>query len=172
MFFLAGPIQGAGDWHVEMAKLLTQAVGESLIVNPSRYDESHPHFQRRLEGPELDERQTDWERYYLRQAATDWHAGCIVFWLAAQVEPRKDGSSYGRDTYGEVGEWRAHLMHETSARVVMGAEENFPGLSQIKRNFEQALGSSFRIYDTMQEVAEKAALYAQPELSFNNRVSA
>jgi hypothetical protein len=107
------------------------------------------------------ERQTDWERHYLEQAAEKWPAGCIIFWLAEQKEPRQDGGPYARDTYGEIGEWRGRMMRAPHLRVVVGAEKEFPGLSQIKRNFELAL-PDLKIYDTMEEVVERAAFFAEP----------
>ncbi|HEY0010348.1 MAG TPA: hypothetical protein VGB97_00340 [Candidatus Paceibacterota bacterium] len=169
LFFLAGPIQGAGDWHVRMSELLADSAGNSIVVNPSRYDGRHEHYRHQLDGPEVDIRQTDWERHYLRQAAIDWHAGCIIFWLAEQVGPRTDGRPYASDTRGELGEWRGHMMHVRNARVVVGAEKDFPGLSVIERNFQLALGASFRISDTMEEVAARAAVHAQQSLPLVGR---
>lgn len=183
MFFLAGPILGGGDWHAPLSEMLKKRLGSLIVVNPSRYQSSHPHYKYRdhlltetkytpREEPEEHfERQTDWERYYLRKAAEIWPTGCIIFWLAEQKEPRPDGLPYAMDTRGEIGEWRGHLMHNPNLRVVIGAEKNFPGLSQIKRNFEYGL-PDFRIYDSMEEVVERAVHFAHPALSFAERVSA
>ncbi len=183
MFFLAGPILGGGDWHTRMSELLMKRLDGLIVVNPSRYQHSHPHCKyreyletetkyTRRQMPEIQfERQTDWERYYLEQAADKWQTGCIIFWLAEQKEPRPDGMPYAMDTRGEIGEWRGHMMRDHNLRVAMGAEKNFPGLSQIKRNFELAL-PGFIIYDTMEEVVEKAAFFAHPALSFAERVRA
>jgi hypothetical protein len=162
MFFLAGPIRGGGDWHASMSRLLMGRFGRPIVVNPSRYDQNHPHAEYRMRGEENRfERQTDWERHYLEQAAEKWPAGCIIFWLAEQKEPRQDGGPYARDTYGEIGEWRGRMMRAPHLRVVVGAEKEFPGLSQIKRNFELAL-PDLKIYDTMEEVVERAAFFAEP----------
>jgi len=183
MFFLAGPIMGGGDWHTPMSELLMKRFGSLVVVNPSRYEHSHPHYKYReflqtetkyspRQEPEMHfERQTDWERHYLDQAAEKWSAGCIIFWLAEQKEPREDGEPYARDTRGEIGEWRGRMMYDRNLRVVMGAEKNFPGLSQIKRNFEFAV-PDFKIYDTMEEVVERAAFFAHSSLSFAQRVQA
>ena len=158
LFFLAGPIRGGGDWQREMTELLGKR-GECVVVNPSRYEPDHPLYQYRLEGSEHFAHQTAWERFYLHLAAKDWSSGCIIFWLACESKenPRDDGQPYARDTYGELGEWRGRLLHDPKLRVIVGAEPDFPGLAVIRRNFEDAVGSSFRIYDTMEEVVERAA---------------
>lgn len=63
------------------------------------------------------------------------------------------------------------MMYAPHLRVVMGADKDFPGLNQIKRNFEFAL-PDFTIYDTMEEVMERATFFAHPSLSFSERVRA
>lgn len=175
LFFLAGPILGGGDWHTKMSLLLQEKVGECIIVNPSRYDSRHPLYEYRIIGNnDVFERQTDWERYFLKQASEGWATGCIIFWLPCENEcaPRTDGLPYAMDTRGEIGEWRGHLMHNKNLRVVMGAEPSFPGLSQITRNFELSLGDTFRIYSTMEDVVDRASFFADPKNSFYNRTHA
>jgi hypothetical protein len=172
LFFLAGPVLGGGDWHLPMTTLLMTAFKELIVANPTWYREAHPLDCYRMDG------QRDhfpnalaWERYYLDQAAIGWPAGCIIFWLAeeSRQEPRKDGSPFAIDTRGELGEWRGQLIHAPHLRVVVGAEPGFPGLRVIKRNFEMAV-PGFRIYDTMQEVVERARYFADPANSFSARV--
>lgn len=159
MFFLAGPIMGGGDWHVAMSELLAQQFGNPIIVNPSRYKEPHRHASLRMSGNETHfVRQTDWERHYLEQAAEKWPSGCIIFWLAEQKEPRPDGQAYARDTRGEIGEWRGRMIYAPHLRVVIGAEKDFPGLSQIRRNFELCL-PDFKICTSMEEVAQQASSF-------------
>jgi hypothetical protein len=158
LFFLAGPIQGGGDWHYNMSNLLDEEIGSCLIVNPSRYRIGHPHYSRRLAGKEdYYERQTDWERHYLYLAAKGWSKGCVIFWLPKESieKPRRDGNPYARDTYGELGEWRGRLMHDRSLRVTVGADEKFPGLSQIERNFHMAVDHYFSIFTSMDNVVDE-----------------
>lgn len=172
LFFLAGPILGGGDWQYRMTKLLMAELPNSIIVNPSRYSHEHPLYQYRVDGKkDAFPRQTDWERHFLRQAGGNCETGCIIFWLAAESKrtPRNDGQPYARDTAGEVGEWRAHLMHDKTLRVAMGADPDYPGLSVVERNFELALGPSFTIYRTMEEVVTQARKLAHPNLSFTAR---
>jgi len=172
LFFLAGPVAGAGDWHHPMSELLMKRFRDIIVANPSWYGNSHPHMKYRVAGENNRfERTVDWERHYLSQAAEGWPTGCVIFWLAEQKEPREDGEPYARDTRGELGEWRGRLMHNPDLRVVVGAEEKFPGLSVIKRNFQCVL-PHFKIYDTMEEVVDRAAHFAHPKLSFAARVGA
>ena len=170
LFFLAGPIRGGGDWHLEMSRLLEEHVGECIIANPSRYKPDHPLYRYQLSGRQNTfPHQTDWERHYLQQAAEGWPTGCIIFWLGCEDKknPRKkDDGAYATDTRGEIGEWRGQLMYVRDLRVVMGADPMFPGLSKIARNFEHALGPGFKIYETMKEVVDRAAYFAQERLSF------
>lgn len=60
------------------------------------------------------------------------------------------------DTRGELGEWRWRMKTE-NARVVVGAEPEFLGLSQIQRNFSATLGYDFPIYDSIEKTARAAA---------------
>lgn len=160
IFFLAGPIMGAGDWHLSMSAWLMQYADPAIVVNPSRYQPPHTHLRFRMEGDEKHfERQTDWERHYMEQAAAKWPWGALIFWLAEQTGPRSDGEPYARDTRGEIGEWRGRMMCVPGLRVVIGAEKGFPGLSQIKRNFELAV-PGLTIHDTMEAVAREAARLA------------
>jgi hypothetical protein len=168
MFFLAGPILGGGDWHLPMSQLLMGRFNKLIVVNPSRYTPAHQLYPYRMGGAEDGfQHQTHWERYYLEQAAEKWPTGCIIFWLACESKssPRTDGQPYAMDTRGEIGEWRGRLMYTRHQRIVMGAEKDFPGLRQIKRNFELALGSSFPIHDTMEEVVERAAQFVHRNFS-------
>lgn len=163
LFFLMGPIQGGGDWQLRMARLLEEAVGECVIVNPSRYKPTHPLYQFRLSGDEnAFPRHTDWEHHFLRVAASTSSSGCIVCWTPSEskTEPRDDGEAYARESRGEIAEWRTHLVYRPDFRFVMGAEREFPGLSQIRRNFELSL-PDFRIYDTMADVVREARRFAK-----------
>lgn len=172
MFFLAGPIRGGDDWHHHMTERLMDKFDDLIIVNPSRYDESHPHHKYRIGGTEnFHERQTSWERYYLNQAGETWPTGCIIFWLANEsARTPREGGYYGRETRGEIAEWRGRMMYKRDLRVVVGAEENFPGLSQIRCNFKDAL-PGFKIHSTMEAVVEQAVEFAKTSRSFSTRAS-
>lgn len=161
LYFLAGPIRGAGDWQAKAIKMLTEKDPSCIIACPCRYTKDHELFN--LSLPETyytesdDEReiptlllkfpnQTLWERYYLERAS---YHGCIIFWLPCEDKenPRKnEDGPYARDTYGEIGRWGikssnpyqfSFESHLPRVNVVIGAEENFPGLSVIKKNLEE-----------------------------------
>jgi hypothetical protein len=102
-------------------------------------------------------RQLDWERFYLNEAGIHRRRGCIIFWLGCESKelPHPGPEPYGMDTRGELGEWRGRMMHESVA-LVIGAEDNFYGLSQIERNFTQALNSKIRISDSLEATADSA----------------
>ncbi len=158
-FFLGGPIRGGGDWQHEMVVHLRQATdGNCVIACPARWNNTHPlagYFLQ--EGADIFDRQLDWERHYLARAA--WHTprGCILFWAEEQREPRApEAGPYGRDSYGELGEWRAHMFYRKETRVVIGGEEGFSGLDMVERNTTLLLGYDFPIYKTMEETARAA----------------
>ena len=163
LFFLAGPIRGGGDWHSRMTKILAEKAGDCIIVNPSRYDDSHPLYQHKYHGTEdAFVSQTMWERHYLQKAALSWPRGCVLFWLAeeSKLDPRTDGQPYAMDTRGEIGEWRGRFMHNYSIRLAMGADPYFPGLRTIRRNNEGAVPGRLPIFETMEEVASVAVAHA------------
>lgn len=163
LFFLMGPILGAGDWHCRMTDLLIGHVGECVIVNPSRYGPDHRHYKYRLDGPNRFARQLAWERHFLRTAAYDWGRGCIVAWFACESreEPRMDGKPYAMSTRREVGEWYTRLQVRPDTRIVAGGEEAFPGLDEFDRCFTEAAGMDFTIHRRMEDVARHAAKYAK-----------
>jgi len=156
VFFLAGPIKGGNDWQYRVVKEIERYYVGFYAVLPNRYKNFHPLMLRKINGNENKfERQTSWERHYLNIAS---NLGCIIFWLPAEdkLNPRKDGEVYARDTRGELGEWRGRMMHNKDLKVVIGAEEDFPGLSQIQRNFNEALNIQFPIYKTLSGTVEAA----------------
>lgn len=158
IFFLAGPVLGGGDWQYSMCRLLQERITSFYVAVPCRYPRGHPlrrHEARDGMACVGDfERQLDWERHYLNLAAV---RGSIIFWLGCEsaTNPRADGNPYGRDTYGELGEWRGRLMHNRALNVVFGADPRFPGLDVIRRNFNQALGGYVHFCPSMEELADK-----------------
>jgi len=167
VFFLAGPVLGGGDWQIDACRELQLYLERFWVVIPCRWKEGHPLYKYAVRGDEtVFARQTLWERHYLRLAAghgknwrgeyENWKGG-IIFWLPIQRALREDGSPYGRDTYGELGEWRAHMMHIPNLPVVVGAEDRYNGLSVVKANFEDALGPDFPVYSTLKDTVRAAA---------------
>jgi hypothetical protein len=163
LFFLAGPCRGGGRWHPHVAVNIGHRFEhrDYFVVIPDWYDANHWIRNHAVKGAEdRFPRQLSWERYYLERAADRKlvRLGHVIFWLPCEskTEPRDDGSPYARDTYGELGEWRGRLMSDPHLRVVIGAEDGFPGLSQIKRNFDEATGKDFPIYSTLDDTIKAA----------------
>lgn len=163
VYFLAGPGSGGGDWQAEAIELLSEENPDCYIVCPCRYDTSHRLFRYSLPVNSKREfqNQTQWERYYLDLAS---NFGCIIFWLPCedQENPRKDGQPYARDSYGELSRWSIKSCYamEKPIRMVIGAEENFPGLKVIRRNLNEDHGWEYPICDSLEKTVHQAILMA------------
>lgn len=158
LFFLAGPVRGGGDWQHKMCLHIHRLMRRPCCVAvPCRWEEHHRLSDRFYQGEDAFARQLDWERYYMRLAAQGAQPGCLIFWLATQKGPRppEDGP-YAQDTYGEVGRWSNEKKHVSQTRIVFGAEEGFPGLSQIRRNLNADLGEEVAFHETMEATIEAA----------------
>ena len=134
----------------------------AVVACPCRWQESHPLAGSFLKGHEhFFSRQLAWERHYLELAATDRNPGCIIFWLPNESaeSPHPGPEPYAMDTRGELGEWRWRMKTE-GARVVIGAELGFYGLSQIEYNFSIALGDDMPIYASIEATAKAAVARA------------
>ncbi len=186
LYFLAGPIRGAGDWQAKAIKMLTEKDPACYIACPCRYDYKHELYRYHLPATKLesstdDERelpeyalefpnQTMWERYYLAMAA---HFGSIIFWIPCEDKnnPRKkEDGPYARDTYGELGRWSVRnalqinsQSENMSVNLVVGAEKKFPGLSVIQKNFDADHGKIFPIYPSLEETINQAIRLASQE---------
>ncbi len=161
LFFLAGPVRGGDDWQTKCCDEIWKHLDTFYAALPCRYQEDHPTTPFRIAGKEgCFDRQLPWERHYLELAAT---SGCVIFWLPSEskVNPREGTDPYAMDTRGELGEWRGRMMFDSKLRVVIGAENDFPGLSQIQRNFNQALMMDFPIYPTLAETVAAALVKVQ-----------
>ncbi len=156
LFFLAGPVRGGDEGQAIAAWEIAKHLTRFYAALPCRYDSGHALMGHKVPGrDDYFEHQQSWERHYLALAATK---GCVMFWLPCEskVNPRQGSGPYARDSYGELGEWRGRMMHDKNLRVVVGAEKNFHGLSQIKRNFDEALDLDFPIYPTLKETVAAA----------------
>jgi hypothetical protein len=123
LVFLAGPIQGAGDWQDDAISYLTKQASGCNIASPRR---SYPPVTFDYDV------QVDWETHHLRRAAQQ---GVILFWLATEKE-HDCNRSYAQTTRFELAEWKAR--HERDgAPLVVGIEEGFSGARYIRRRFGQ-----------------------------------
>lgn len=169
LFFLAGPVQGGGNWQEECCIELAQRITSGFfVVVPCRWHSLDRLYGFRVSGlEEIFSSQTEWEHYYLNLAnvRSRTHQGCIIFWLPreSRKSPRGDGQPYARDTYGELGRWgRSAAL--SGARVIVGAETDFPGLSSIQKNLNlDANGSQITIWPTLAETVEQAVHFVKTE---------
>lgn len=150
VFFLAGPVLGGGDWQSKAFFLLKEEL-DCIIAIPMLYPTGHPILADLSPAQSKSLNSLEWERYYMDKAAT---SGCLIFWLGNEdkTNPRQDGNSYAMSTRGELGEWSYRLKHEHNLRVVIGADDSFPGLKQIRLSF----GSDFPIFNSLQETINAA----------------
>ena len=162
LFFFAGPIKGGGDWQRRACAEVEKRLTDYYATIPCRYGDDHSLRKYAASGRgDYFSSQTFWERHYLELAATC--RGCIVFWLPCEskTDPRSDGQPYARDTYGEIGEWRGALKFNPNLKVVIGAEQGFPGLEVMKKNFVGALKQDFPFYNTLEETIQAAVAMAK-----------
>ena len=123
VIFLAGPIQGTGDWQGEASAIILARRPGVLIASP-----------RRVYVPgEFDyAKQVDWETHHLRRAARN---GVILFWLAREAE-LVPARAYAQTSRFELGEWK--MRHERDGvKIVIGIEPGFSGERYIRRRFAQ-----------------------------------
>jgi len=165
VFFLAGPVRGGGDWQQEACRLIAHKAPNSIVAVPTRWEANHPLTPYKVHGSDnVFPRQLNWERHYLEEAGLSTFAGCIIFWLPleSRTSPHPGPEPYSMDTRGELAEWRMRMKFE-GARVVVGAEEGFHGLSQIQRNFSLTLGYEFPIHGTLEATIDAALKIAEAQ---------
>lgn len=159
IFFLAGPVRGGDDWQKKVVEELSKHLEKCVVAIPYYYIENdyfplRESAERGIEGKF--ERQLQWERFYLEEAA---NKGCIIFWLPeeSRTNPRPaSAGAYATDTRGELGRWSVEQKYNPGYNIVVGAEENFPSLSQIKRNWIADQEHHVVFPDTIESLVEKA----------------
>lgn len=163
VFFLAGPVQGATDWHTVFCEELRKQMGERefYVAIPKSYRKSPLDclVRRHQMCPTVFwDSQNAWERHYMEVASKN---GCLIFWLPVEDKecPRDDGNPYAITTLGEIGRWEANYMHDRSVKIVVGAETRFKGLRTIHENF-LAFDYRFPIYETMSQTVAAAVTVA------------
>jgi len=155
LFSLAGPNLGGGDWQKKACLLLEQKVsgGKAVVACPN-------HFSKTI-GVQSDEVETfedrlHWKQYYHDLASRE---GCLIFWLPVEDKnfPRSDGRPYAMMTRDEISTFRERLARNHNLRIVIGAEEGFPGLAEIKRLNEISLvAERLPIYSSLEETITAA----------------
>ncbi len=167
LFFLQGPVQGGENWQERCCLEITRHLDNFFVVVPCRWGESSRFFSYSIEGRlDVFQRQTAWEHHYLNLACElgKNRKGCIIVWLPVESKkfPRSDGQPYARDTYGEIGRWGRNCALSGS-NFVVGAEPDFPGLSQIKENLRLDFNGivDFPVSVTLEETVKRAVSLIQ-----------
>jgi len=113
LFFLAGPVNGGGNWQEQCCLEIAKLLPEFIAVVPIRWGPANKLFRYRATGLEqIFSRQADWEYSYLKRATelSKTHEGCVLFWMPLKYLNYR--GEYARDTRGEIGRWgtRTALM--------------------------------------------------------------
>lgn len=159
VFFLAGPVRGGDDWQKKVVEQLSSKLEKCVVAIPYYFatDLHFPLQESATHGTEGKfDRQLQWERYYLEEAAKK---GCVIFWLPeeSKINPRpQDAGPYATDTRGELGRWSVEQKYNPKYNVVVGAEENFISLSQIKRNWTADQGHDVVFPDNISDLVDMA----------------
>ena len=141
VIFLAGPIQGTGNWQSEARKMLHTKRPDVIVASPRRVY---------LPGEFEYGKQVDWETYHLRRAAEN---GAILFWLAREEE-HIASRAYAQTSRFELAEWK--MRHEQEGvKLVIGIEKGFSGEKYIRRRFSQDC-PEVPILETLLETCERA----------------
>lgn len=173
LFFLAGPVGGGDDWHLEATNFLQKKVNEFFVAIPQKYTGDHPLFINRVgcENIELFPHQFMWKNYYFQLAAGIGNAStqppaysCLVIWLPAESETalRPDAPPYVTYPWREVGTAIGWLKFNKKLRIVFGADPSFPGLGSIRRSFEAVMDDEFPIWESLETTMKAAVHMALP----------
>lgn len=141
VIFLAGPIQGTGDWQSDARKIIYTKRPEVIVASPRK-----TYVPGELEYG----KQVDWETYHLRRAAEN---GAILFWLAREAE-HIPSRAYAQTSRFELAEWKIH-HEQKGASIVVGIEEGFSGAKYIRRRFSQDC-PDVPLLETLPETCERA----------------
>lgn len=183
IFFLAGPLQGALDYHPVVYGLLKRRIKRFILVIPQRYQGWHPLCPHALVGEsDYFVSQQPFEEHYIDIARgtspTYEHpaGGMLLFNLSAQKYPRTDGQPYGVDTMRELIETytrekcgqqpRYAVCFETTESLAELTRQNiyppgypkeFPLRERWTTRMSDAAGRHKYYYKTLQELADCAA---------------
>ncbi len=146
LIFLAGPIQGAPDWHSEAIGFLSVNPHVS-IASPRRAHQARGDFN---DGDYSEQILWEWE--HMTRAGQN---GVILFWLASPgVEV--PGRAYAQTTRFELGETiTRHIF--TGIRVVVGIEDGFSNRRYITKSLKEKT-PNIPLCSSLKETCEAALL--------------
>jgi hypothetical protein len=150
LIFLAGPIQGARDWQIEAAEIISHLDPSIWVASPRRRG---PEANVDWTGDEF-YKQVDWETRHLELAAAD---GVILFWLQKEDEHICE-RAFAQTTRFELGEYcaRARLA---ATRVVVGIDSGFTNARYIRYRLQKE--SRIPICEYLAETCIQAVSMAQ-----------
>jgi hypothetical protein len=140
LVFLAGPIQGAPDWHRPAIELL----------NTANVDLASPRYEGKKHKDEEYYDQVKWEHYHLQEAAKN---GVTLFWMAKEVKHVCD-RAYAQTSRFELGE--AMAMHVWQGiKMVVGMEEGFSNARYLRYTISQK-APGIPLCETLEETCARA----------------
>ena len=161
VIFLAGPIQGAPEWHRKFYDLfkikydelekqytnLPYSIPDVTIASPKR----DSGLEKTLEGYE---EQVKWETTYLEEAGK---SGVVIFWFVNKENTtyNDDGTerSYGKTSRMEYGEWKTR--HDLlGLNVILGLDTEWQTEKYFKTRIKQD-GSDIPIVHNMEDLVNE-----------------
>lgn len=141
--FLAGPIQGAPDYHNEIISyFIKNAPDKNFTIASPKKDYKHNDFNH--------QKQVDWETKFLNAASKN---GIIIFWLAKEVENVK-GRAYAQTSRFEISEWLVKSSLDKNIEIFIGIEEGFSGDVYIKHRATKDLNYKKPIYNDLNKMLD------------------
>lgn len=148
--FLAGPIQGAPEWHEDFIEKIQKElknvkINKNIIICCPKRLEKGKNF--------IYDEQVNWESYYLEKSSK----GIIVFWLAKEKE-KIEGRSYAQTTRFELGEWWSKGQTIKDFKIVVGVQNGFEGVKYINKKFTDVYPKfklNTNIDDMINEIVDK-----------------
>lgn len=133
VIFLAGPIQGAPEWHQRAARKILKSGVPCHIACPKKGIVDH-YSPKDCLFDSAPQAQYAWETSFLNHAAQN---GVILFWLAKEAR-HTCARSYGQTTRWELAEWKERAMNR-QANLVLGIEDGWTGEKYMRFRLEQDL---------------------------------
>lgn len=131
--FLAGPIQGAPEWHQKAIMRILKSRVDCHVACPKTgiipgYNPRESVFD---SAPMA---QYNWETYFLNHAAAN---GVILFWCAKEAR-HNCNRAYGQTTRWELAEWKERAR-TNQAHLVVGIESGWTGEKYMRHRLSQDL---------------------------------
>lgn len=145
LIFLAGPIQGAPDWHA--AALTHFQTARGLTLASPKAIQPHDYYHDQIA----------WEHHHLERAARH---GVILFWLAREAQHVCD-RAYAQTSRFELGE--AVTLHRWQGiKVVVGIEDGFSNARYLRLTIAKK-APGIPLCSSLAQTCEAARLLAAAE---------